>query len=687
MNSALQCLSHVVDLTKYFLMKYNTQEINLNNKYGSGGEIAKAYQSLITELWCGSANYLSPWDFRQIFIHFVKQFAGFNQHDSHEMLVFMLDALHEDLNRIKSKPYQELNERYLEETVKQASERWWLSHLKRENSIIVDLFHGQYKSVVKCPTCDRVSTTFDPFMYLPLSIPSKSSFTVNFCIVNDECSLRILTEKIDKDMEVDDLIIRLSEFLGVNKRFIIPIIINSGNKIVRRISPLNYRIKSIYDNKLEILFFQHNDDKFINSNYDSLNHKRLVYTMLMQYKVSYNFDGKEIKNVEPFIYPQPFIVSETNTIGNFKLKIFKTYRNYFEKVEGNSVENDNKNKNANTENSEEPSVKIRKGSADYCEFKTHENDYSFLKNEAELYYGKEATIETENNSNINNKHIVITVFNNDPEKSINKSAICNLCNSSSCSNCELSLLDSTMFSELFKKISFDRVILLLFEIKDTVANKTLKNLSSSLNLTKNHIIDESDDISIYDCLANFKKTEKLEEDNTWYCNVCKDHKEAFKTLSIYKPPLYLIIQLKRFKVRTSNVMFSSIMNQKNDALVDFPLKNLILDEYVDNSEDNDNIIKSNSSDISNNDINKNKNAEFKYDLFAVSQHYGSMGGGHYTAVARNNGDIANNSNNRINESIDNDSWSKFDDERVYRISEDAVVDESAYILFYKRSFN
>jgi ubiquitin carboxyl-terminal hydrolase 4/11/15 len=37
----------------------------------------------------------------------------------------------------------------------------------------VDLFQGQYKSVITCPDCKRVSTTFDPFMYLSLPIPAK----------------------------------------------------------------------------------------------------------------------------------------------------------------------------------------------------------------------------------------------------------------------------------------------------------------------------------------------------------------------------------------------------------------------------------------------------------------------------------------------------------------------------------
>ena len=35
------------------------------------------------------------------------QFTGFAQHDAQEFLAFLLDGLHEDLNRIKKKPYTE----------------------------------------------------------------------------------------------------------------------------------------------------------------------------------------------------------------------------------------------------------------------------------------------------------------------------------------------------------------------------------------------------------------------------------------------------------------------------------------------------------------------------------------------------------------------------------------------------
>jgi len=56
-----------------------------------------------------------------------------------------------------------------------------------------------------------------------------------------------------------------------------------------------------------------------------------------------------------------------------------------------------------------------------------------------------------------------------------------------------------------------------------------------------------------------------------------------------------------------------------------------------------------------------------YDLYAVSNHYGGLGGGHYTAYAKNN-----------------DKWYDFNDSSVRSVSESSIVGSGAYILFYKR---
>lgn len=49
----------------------------------------------------------------------------------------------------------------------------WVNYKKRNDSIIVDIFHGLLKSTVECPDCQKISVTFDPFCYLSLPMPIK----------------------------------------------------------------------------------------------------------------------------------------------------------------------------------------------------------------------------------------------------------------------------------------------------------------------------------------------------------------------------------------------------------------------------------------------------------------------------------------------------------------------------------
>ena len=149
MNSALQCLSNCEYLTKYFLSGYYKRELNTTSKYGSGGEIVESYVNLLEKLWKETKPYFKPIQFFRTFTTHVKSFANNSQHDSHEMLIYLLEKLHEDLNRNKEKVYIELNEKGENETDIMACNRWWETFQKRDNSIINDLFSGQYKNTVR----------------------------------------------------------------------------------------------------------------------------------------------------------------------------------------------------------------------------------------------------------------------------------------------------------------------------------------------------------------------------------------------------------------------------------------------------------------------------------------------------------------------------------------------------------
>ena len=53
-------------------------------------------------------------------------------------------------------------------------------------------------------------------------------------------------------------------------------------------------------------------------------------------------------------------------------------------------------------------------------------------------------------------------------------------------------------------------------------------------------------MSLYDCFKNFSVKERLEKENTVYCNKCKDHKEATKQMEVYKTNKILVLAFKRF---------------------------------------------------------------------------------------------------------------------------------------------
>lgn len=66
----------------------------------------------------------------------------------------------------------------------------WENHLRRNRSIVVDLFHGQLKSQVKCKTCGHISARFDPFNFLSLPLPMDSYMHLE--ITGEEAHWRIL---------------------------------------------------------------------------------------------------------------------------------------------------------------------------------------------------------------------------------------------------------------------------------------------------------------------------------------------------------------------------------------------------------------------------------------------------------------------------------------------------------------
>lgn len=210
MNAALQCVSNTRPLTMYFISNKHLYELNRTNQHGMKGHIAKRYGDLVQDLWSGTSRTIAPLKLRLTIGKYAPRFNGFQQHDSQELLAFLIDGLHEDLNRVHEKPYTGLKDsdgRPDEEVACEA----WENHVRREQSIIVDLFHGQLQSTVKCKVCGHTSVRFDPFNYLSLPLPMESCIHLEVVVVRLDGSVPV---RYGLRLNHDDRYLALKQQLG-----------------------------------------------------------------------------------------------------------------------------------------------------------------------------------------------------------------------------------------------------------------------------------------------------------------------------------------------------------------------------------------------------------------------------------------------------------------------------------------
>ena len=196
LNTALQCLASTNPLTEYFLGFPWRDELNRDNPIGAGGKIAEEFGQLISDMWEVNDNskhkIISPNSFKKTLGRFQPQFQGTQQQDVQELLAFLLDGLHEDLNRVINKPYVEDAESdgKLDKQDELAVDSW-RRYLLRNRSIVVDIFQGQLRNVLTCLSCKYISLKFDPYMYM--SVPCNSETTTLSQCLAEFCKPEILS--------------------------------------------------------------------------------------------------------------------------------------------------------------------------------------------------------------------------------------------------------------------------------------------------------------------------------------------------------------------------------------------------------------------------------------------------------------------------------------------------------------
>ncbi|KAJ7696472.1 hypothetical protein B0H17DRAFT_399696 [Mycena rosella] len=200
MNAPIQCLSATLPFAQFFANGRWKNAVNTLNPMGSKGLLSGSFAKLVHSMWSGDLPYIIPIDFRKAVCHLNSQYNGSNQHDSQEFLSFLLDGIHEDLNRLLVQPTftrTPEQEAELERLGPQiASEQEWRLWKTRNDSVIVDFFQGQFRNRLQCLTCHTTSTTYNVFSILQLPIPhgKSSKVPLQSCI-----DAFFNTEILDKD--------------------------------------------------------------------------------------------------------------------------------------------------------------------------------------------------------------------------------------------------------------------------------------------------------------------------------------------------------------------------------------------------------------------------------------------------------------------------------------------------------
>ncbi|XP_075637983.1 ubiquitin carboxyl-terminal hydrolase 8-like isoform X1 [Castanea sativa] len=578
MNSAIQCLVHTPELVDYFLGDY-PKEINYDNPLGMKGELALAFGDLLRKLWAPGARPVAPRMFKSKLTNFAPQFSGYNQHDSQEFLAFLLDGLHEDLNRVKCKPYIEA--KGLEDLPdEEAAEEYWKNHLARNDSIIVDSCQGQFRSTLICPLCKKVSVTFDPFMYLSLPLPSTVMRTMTLTVMStDGITLpSTYTITVPDCGKLTDLIVALSAACSLRDDETLLVAEVFMNRILNWLEPsgsialirdddklIAYRLPKDCE-KSPLVVFKHK--KIDHWPYSFTPNKMFgipLVARLPDLSCGSDIRKKFLKLLNPFLMPIEDVLNDCDD------------------EEGSSGNEDSEMLDATSPTVLDTDAGSDSKTLDETHFGT---DFQFQIGPLFSDIKMDEPLQVPGLAKELEVHVVWS------DKMIDKYDTCIL----------------SSFPEVFKPQTF------------------MKRPQES--------------VSLYKCLEAFLKEEPLGPEDMWYCPSCKKPRQAIKKLDLWRLPEILVIHLKRFS-------YNQYFKNKLETFVDFPVDDLNFSTYI---------------------AHKNSQFSNRYILYAISNHYGGLGGGHYTAS--------------IN--LGYGMWYEFDDEKVNPVSEDRIKTSAAYVLFYRR---
>ncbi|KAI5204447.1 cysteine proteinase [Aureobasidium subglaciale] len=187
MNATIQALSATTPLTLFFLDDRFKTMVQRDNWKGSKGVLPELYANLIRSIWKGDVEAIRPSTLRSFCARLNSEWGIDRQQDAKEFFDFLVDCLHEDLNKNWSKTPlkaltadQEATREKMPKPIVCRTE--WGRYTHREQSYLTQLFGGQHASRLRCTTCHFTSTTYEAFYSISVEIPRSGVASIQDCL-------------------------------------------------------------------------------------------------------------------------------------------------------------------------------------------------------------------------------------------------------------------------------------------------------------------------------------------------------------------------------------------------------------------------------------------------------------------------------------------------------------------------
>ena len=187
MNSTLQCLLHIPELSLYFMGIYKRfvlEHEKMISKTETKGAISNEYHLLLKKIKEGSGGWLnknsvSPKAFNNLLCRLNPQFSKYQSNDAKDLIIYLLQEMHEELNYFGEKKVEKIPScnQLIESN---AFNYFYEINSKLNFSIISYLFWGIVKQTTICDSCNNKFYNFQYFQYLsfPLYKYSQTFFNL-----------------------------------------------------------------------------------------------------------------------------------------------------------------------------------------------------------------------------------------------------------------------------------------------------------------------------------------------------------------------------------------------------------------------------------------------------------------------------------------------------------------------------